>query len=222
MTLSRRKLIAYGAAGAVTSLTVGTASSETMPQEAQRTSVPSQVSSDRGPENRAGLDVFRGFDMRNDLTPRRLTMAMWDVAYALRHGPGGSFADYDRVLDEAVEREYNTLRIDPMPQWIDYSKPDRILEWPDPHQPYMPWNWNTAVRGPIGLWIIEFIEKIQRRRSLHYTLSAWWFGPGEPTSPPVPAVLRAPANMLEGAEMWATMLSAWKKRFGFDHLLYDG
>lgn len=220
MTLSRRELIAYGAAGAVTSLTVGTASSETMPQEAQRTSVPSQVSSDRGPENRGGLDVFRGYDMRNDLTPRRLTMAMWDVAYALRHGPGGSFADYDRVLDEAVEREYNTLRIDPMPQWIDYSKPDRILEWPDPHQPYMPWNWNTAVRGPIGLWIIEFIEKMQRRRSLHYTLSAWWFGPGQPTSPPVPAVLRAPANMLEGAEMWATMLSTWKKRFGFDHLLY--
>ena len=30
------------------------------------------------------------FDMREQLTPRRLTLAMWDQAFALRHGPGGS------------------------------------------------------------------------------------------------------------------------------------
>jgi hypothetical protein len=149
-------------------------------------------------------------------------MAMWDVAFALRHGPGGSFADFDRVLDEAVEREYNTLRIDPMPQWIDYNNPDRVLEWPDPHQPYMPWLWNAAVRGPVGSWVIDFMEKLRRRESLYYTLSGWWFGPGQPTSPRAgtPALLRTPVNMVEGAEMWATMLTAWKKRFGFEHLVY--
>ena len=68
MTLSRRELIAYGAAGAVTSLSVGTASSETLPQRAQQTSVLSQVSNDRGSESHGGLDVFRGYDMRNDLS----------------------------------------------------------------------------------------------------------------------------------------------------------
>ena len=147
-------------------------------------------------------------------------MAMWDVAYALRHGPGGSFANYDRVLDEAVERGYNTLRIDPMPQWLDFSRPDRILEWPDPHQPYMPWNWNTAVKGSVAQWVIEFMEKLLKRNSLHYTLSGWWFMPGSPTSPPVPDVLRKPENMAEGAEMWAVLLTAWKKRFEFDRIVY--
>ena len=43
-------------------------------------------------------------------------------------GWGGSFADFDKVLDEAVEREYNTIRIDPMPQWIDYNNPDRAID----------------------------------------------------------------------------------------------
>ena len=60
--------------------------------------------------------------MREHLTPRRLTLAMWDQAFALRHGPGGSFADYDRVLDETIERGYNTVRLDPMPQWVDLSQ----------------------------------------------------------------------------------------------------
>src|ERR1039458_9210172 len=44
--------------------------------------------------------------------------------------------------------------------------------------------------------------------------------PGVATAPPSPAPLRHPANMMEGAEMWAQMLTDWKKRFGFDRLLY--
>lgn len=177
-----------------------------------------QVATDRGASLAAG--GYDGYDMRNDLRPTRLTMAMWDQAYALRHIPGGSFADYDRVLDETVERGYNTLRIDPMLQWIDLRNPDRILEWPDPHEPFMPWGWNTAVKGPVGLWIIDFLQKLHRRPSLNYTLSAWWFMPGLATSPAVPTPLRRPANMTEGAEMWAVLLNGWKQRFGFDRLLY--
>jgi len=112
------------------------------------------------------------FDMREWLNPRRLTIAMWDQAFLLRHIPGGSFEDYDRVLDEAIERGYNTLRLDPMPQIIDLSHPERILEWPDPQTPYMPWGWNRAVKGPVGIWLIEFMEKLLHR-GMNYTLSAW-------------------------------------------------
>jgi hypothetical protein len=145
---------------------------------------------------------------------------MWDQAYVMRHMPGGSFHDYDRVLDETVERGYNTARIDPMPEWVDLRQPDRILEWGDPHQPFMPWGWNTAVKGPAGLWIIDFVEKLHQRPSLNYTLSAWWGMPGPPPAPVAPAALREPANMAEGAEMWAVMLTDWKQRFGFDRLVY--
>lgn len=212
--------MAYGAAGALTALANGIpASAEDASHGGHATDqVPLQVASDK--VSRAVPGSFDAYDMRDHLTPRRLTLAMWDVAYALRHGPGGSFADYDRVLDEAVERGYNTLRIDPMPQWLDFKRPERLLAWPDPRQPYMPWNWNTAVKGPVALWVIDFIEKLLRRSSLHYTLSAWWFTPGAPTFPAVPPVLRKPANMVEGAEMWATLLTDWRQRFGFGRIIY--
>lgn len=220
MAMTRRQMIAYGAAASLSPLAAGdVASGQATTQNTPATGpLPAQVASDR--PARAPHSVDEGYDMREALQPRRATMAMWDVAYALRHAPGGSFADYDRVLGELVDRAYNTVRIDPMPQWLDLRSPDRVLEWPDPHQPFMPWNWNTAVKGPVGLWVIEFIEKLLRKTPLHYTLSAWWFLPAAPPQPPVPPPLRRPANMLEGAEMWAAMLTEWKRRFGLDRILY--
>ena len=158
------------------------------------------------------------FDPRDWLNPRRLTLAMWDQAFVLRHGPGGSFEDFDRVLDETVERGYNTVRIDPMPQWIDLTKPDTVLQWADPQRPFMPWDWNTEVKAPVGCWLIEFMEKLLQRPELHYTLSAWWFS--QSSMGESPAVLRTPRTHAEGAEMWVKMLSDWKARFGFDRLVY--
>jgi hypothetical protein len=225
MTVSRRELITYGAAGALTALAHGSpadpavaAAQDTASSTPSSSPMPVQVASDRAPcSAEGGVDDY---DMRTGLQPRRLTMAMWDQAYVMRHLPGGSFADYDRVLDETVERCYNTVRIDPMPQWIDLRRPDRVLEWGDPHQPFMPWGANTAVKGPAGNWIIEFMEKLQKRPSLHYTLSAWWFASPPPATPVSPPLLCNPANMTEGAEMWAVMLRDWKQRFGFDRLIY--
>ena len=179
---------------------------------------PNQQSTDR---RTAVTGVIDTFDMREHLSPRRLTLAMWDQAFALRHGPGGSFADYDRVLDETIERGYNTVRLDPMPQWVDLSRPERMLQWPDPKLPLMPWCWNTAVEGPAGAWIIEFMEKLLVRPSLNYTLSAWWFCNVPPAlSQPGPPVLRLPRNHQEGAEMWIVLLHEWQRRFGFGRLVY--
>ena len=104
MPVSRRELIAYGTAGALTAMSKGMpaisrGAAQSAPVSAQ---VPMQVATDRS--SPPALSRLSGYDMRDHLNPRRLTIAMWDVAYALRHQPGGSFADYDRVLDEAVER----------------------------------------------------------------------------------------------------------------------
>ncbi len=181
--------------------------------------MPAQVPSVR-PATSPARAAAGGFDPRERLTPRRLTFAMWDQAFLLRHGPGGSFADWDRVLDETLARGYNTVRLDPMPQWLDLTQPDKVLHWPDPASPFLPWDWNTAVTATAGRWLIEFMEKLLARPALHYTLSAWWFGLtlGHPLMGP--PVLRTPANHLEGAEMWAVMLREWKRRFGFERLVY--
>jgi hypothetical protein len=77
----------------------------------------------------------------------------------------------DRVLDEAVERDYDTLCTDPMPSGLITVSPIAF------------WNGltriSTACRGigirrfadQVGSWSIDFNEKLQRRRSLHYALS---------------------------------------------------
>lgn len=174
---------------------------------------PSQVSSFR----RMAAGPASSYDMRSALLPRRLTMIMWDNAFLLRHVPGGSYENFDKVLDETIERGYNTVRLDPMPQWLDLSKPDTVYTWPDPQMPFMPWNWNAAVTGPAGRWLIEFMEKLLARR-MHYTLSAWWFhNVGKFQGPPLLADL--PSHKA-GAELWIRMLHDWKRLFGFDGLVY--
>jgi hypothetical protein len=158
------------------------------------------------------------FDMRDWLSPRRLTIVMWDQAFLMRHLPGESYADYDRVLDETVERGYNTLRLDPLPQLIDLSRPETVFHWGDPQTPYMPWGWDKAGSGPLGIWLIEFMEKVQRRR-LNYTLSAWWFT-GQSSNNPFPAEAKSPRTHREAAELWAELLRQWKRRFGLEGLVY--
>jgi hypothetical protein len=167
----------------------------------------------RAPRHDPGL-----YDMREYLDPRRLTLVMWDQAYLMRHFPEQSYADYDRVLDEVIERGYNTLRLDPLPQLIDLAHPETVFRWRDPQTPYMPWGWDRAGEGPLGEFLIEFMEKLARRR-LHYTLSCWWFTGGSGNNP-FPLEAKAPRTHLEAAELWVDMLREWQRRFGFEGLVY--
>jgi hypothetical protein len=161
------------------------------------------------------LPPSRGaYDMRSHLVPRRLTMVMWDEAFLLRHQPGEGFADWDRVLDEAVERGYNTLRLDPMPQSIDLSQPDRPLTWQDVGMPFLPWDWQHRIELPAGRALLEFLHKAVRR-GLWFTLSAWWR-----CNETVPGTTVRPRTTMEGAELWANMLRALGREVGFERLVY--
>jgi hypothetical protein len=158
------------------------------------------------------------FDMRSGLHPRRLTLAMWDQAFLMRHFPGQSFDDYARVLDEALERGYNTLRLDPLPQLIDLENPGSMIRWDNPQTPYMPWGWDRAGEGPLGSFLIEFMEKLLQRQ-LNYTLSAWWFTSSSGNNP-FPNGAKSPTSHHAAAELWAKMLRGWERRFGFEGLVY--
>ena len=118
---------------------------------------PNQQTAD--PAGSLLLPLHSRYDPRNHLNPRRLTIAMWDQAYLLRHQPGESFADWDRVLDEAVERGYNTLRIDPLVESLDLDHPERELTWGPLDWPFLPWNWTRGITCPAGRWLIEFLQR---------------------------------------------------------------
>lgn len=155
------------------------------------------------------------FDPRDWLNPRRLTLAMWDQTFLLRHYAGGGFEDFGRVLDEAVERGYNTVRLDPMPQFVDLTQPDKVYHFDDPKQSFIPWGCDREIDAPLGRWTVEFMEDLLKRPSLHYTLSAWWMGGGTASE-----FSKKPRTHADGAEIWIKYLQEWKKRFGLDRLVY--
>lgn len=142
---------------------------------------------------------------------------MWDQAFLLRHAEGESFADWDRVLDETVERGYNTVRIDPMPQVVDLSEPDRVL--PFRHKGgkptrFMPWGMRNEIEGPMGRWLLDFVQRV-RRRGLLLILSGWWTHDDS-----LPPSYVRPENTRQGAELWARQLRALKAEAGLDGIAF--
>lgn len=150
-----------------------------------------------------------------------MTIIMWDQAYLVRHVPGESFADYDKVLNETIERGYNTVRIDPLPNLIDLDNPQTIFHWANPQRPFFPWGNSNECTGPAGEWLIEFITKVLEK-NLYYTLSTWWFDETNWCGKPgiSPKVSQIPQNHIEAAEVWLPFLRQWEKMFGFKNLVY--
>jgi hypothetical protein len=148
--------------------------------------------------------------MRDWLDPNRVTVVMWDHSVFARHMPGDACEDFDRILDEAVERGYNTIRIDPIPGVTDLARPEEIVSMA-PVEPYHPWIRPQGFEGPLGEWVIEFMEKLLAR-NLNYWLSAWYMPLITPASP-------TPHSLAEDVAVWTPFLQEWKKRFGFDNCL---
>lgn len=53
---------------------------------------------------------------KNKVSPRAITM--WDFSWLERRWPGAGYEDWDKVLDELLERGYNAIRIDAYPHLI--------------------------------------------------------------------------------------------------------
>lgn len=159
--------------------------------------------------------IAGAYDMRNHLNPRRMTFAMWDQAFLLRHQPGESFWDWERVLNETVERGYNTLRLDPMPQTLDLNQPDLELSWREHEGPFLPWDWVRPITLKAGRALIDFMQ-LASRYNFWFTLSAWWFKPADD----MPMSTIVPRNTIEGAELWAKMLRGLQREVGLDRIVY--
>ena len=175
---------------------------------------PSPVSSAGPATNAVQVGMSGQWDMRTDLDPQRLAIAMWDYAYLGRHRPGQSMADYSAVLAGLKERGYNCVRIDPFPQLPGYlDDPSKVYRFPDQGQPYIPWGWNDGFEMKAGGTVVEFMEEVQRQ-GLRIILSAWWLVDGMPEESVKVTSLK------QGTELFAALLEKWKSRFGFEGIAY--
>jgi hypothetical protein len=98
-------------------------------------------------------------------------ISMWEFSWIERRWDGAGYEDWDRALDELVERGYNAVRIDPFPHLLasDAHKTWTLLP-----------EWNTQVWGSPDVnrivllpALFEFIGKC-RARGIMVGLSTWY------------------------------------------------
>jgi hypothetical protein len=112
-------------------------------------------------------------DMRDNLTPRRVTNAMWDYSWLTQHYPGGgAFSDFGRAADQLVERGFNTVRIDAFPLVIGAlkSEKDSITLPADPLA-----NWGMSDRDREHAVVSDLLDFVRamKKRGLFVILSSW-------------------------------------------------
>ena len=117
--------------------------------------------------------------MINNMTPikKRYAISMWDFSWLTRReGSENEYADFDKVLDELVERGYNCVRIDAFPHLIaaiDDTKGilDEFIINPEPYSA----QWGNKVPVVVNpkKKLIEFIKKA-KERNVGIALSSWF------------------------------------------------
>lgn len=111
-------------------------------------------------------------DLRDGLTPRRVTNAMWDFSWLTQHYPGGAFADFDHAADELVERGFNTVRIDAFPLVIGSLKSEKETITL-PGDPLANWGMSDRDRDHAIVRELTAFMAAMKQRGLSVILSSW-------------------------------------------------
>lgn len=105
-------------------------------------------------------------------TDRPLAIAMWDFSWLERRWPGAGYEDWDRVLDELVDRGYDAVRIDPYPHLIDADPSERHTL--APVWAFHDWGSPTTIAvDRVAASFIDFMGKC-RDRHISVALSSWY------------------------------------------------
>ncbi|MHA4845039.1 cellulase-like family protein [Flavitalea antarctica] len=140
--------------------------------------------------------------------PRAITM--WDFSWLERRWPGGSYEDWDKVLDELLVRGYNAIRIDAYPHLLaeDPAKEWTLLPVWDQQDWGSPGKINVSVYPSLK----EFMQKC-KNRDIKIGLSTWY----REDVNNVRSKVNSPEKM---AEIWIKTLDLLAKDSLLDTILY--
>ena len=148
------------------------------------------------------------FSEMKKITPRAITM--WDFSWLERRWPGAGYEDWDKVLDELMERGYNAVRID--------AYPHLVAENPTKEYTLLP-VWNTQMWGSPDINKVkvqpslnEFIAKC-KTRDIKVGLSSWYREDTE-------KVLMKIDSAQKMAENWIKTIGTIEKAGLLDTILY--
>jgi hypothetical protein len=102
---------------------------------------------------------------------KSLAITMWDFSWLERRWDGGSYEDWDRVLDELVKRGYNAVRIDAYPHLVANGAKSSWTLLPiwDINDWGAPGKITVAVQPSLN----QFIAKCKQRK-IKVGLSSWF------------------------------------------------
>lgn len=152
--------------------------------------------------------VFQNSLPGKNKKPRAITM--WDFSWLERRWPGAGYEDWDKILDELVDRGYNAVRID--------AYPHLVAENPMKEYTLLP-VWNTQDWGSpdINKVIVQpalnnFIAKC-KDRDIKVALSCWY----RQDTDMILMKITGPEKM---AENWIKTLDSIAKDGLTDNILY--
>jgi hypothetical protein len=166
------------------------------------------------PDNSNVIKSPSAYDMRNDLSPKRLTIAMWDFSWLFMHYPGGAFEDFDKVTDELLVRGFNTIRIDAFPLII--GKLDSLNQVITiPGNPLFNWGPSDTDRlhTPVQE-LISFME-ITKSKNINVILSTWGTGCSD-----FPDILKGYTDKKVFWGAWEKTLDILKEKDLLSHVVY--
>jgi len=119
-----------------------------------------------------GQTTEEKYDMRNDLAPKRMTIAMWDFSWLYMHHKGGSYENFEKVINELTDRGFNTIRIEAFPLIIgSLDSLNQIITIPA----YPEYNWGPTdkeYKHEIVKELISFLT-VAKKKKLNIILSTW-------------------------------------------------
>ena len=137
-------------------------------KNAAAVSVASQVSLLTG-RDMAMASSFQKAKREKERAP--LAITMWDFSWLERRWPGAGYEDWDRALDELVERGYNAVRIDAYPHLIA-ADPYKIWELL-PEWSVQDWGAPARCQVQVQPYLNQFIRKC-KEREIKVALSTWF------------------------------------------------
>lgn len=159
-------------------------------------------------QNFVNYPVSNEYDMREDLVPRRLTIAMWDYSWINGHYPEGPFEDFDKVTDELLERGFNTVRIDALPFVIHDLQCKGRSDYLVKKNPFRSWGLSTIDHiHEMPDELIEFMT-ITQKKGIYVILSSWGVDSGAYTTRD------------KFYEAWEFTLNVLKERDLLGHVLF--
>ena len=172
-------------------------------------------SCDHKQDNTSQSSKMQGYDMRTDLKPSRLTIAMWDFSWLNQHYEGGFFEDYNKVFDELIERGFNTVRIDAFPLVIGKLENDNqeVTISAAPLE-----NWGATDKDRKHNVISELLDfmKTAKEKNISVILSSWALG----GVIEFPDIREDYANPKEIWKAWEKVLDILKKEDLISHVVY--